>query len=178
MFRIPATSDVLRFCKVSLMQVIWLFLLDEEFMHAYVHGIVVLCGDGIQRRLFPRILVYAADYPEKYNFPPSVCSLMFLILLILSYRCLIACLRQLACCPCMRCFVKKSRIPQIGLKRDMKNRVIHARVDNVLIHQSIELTRKWIFEKGFGVRSVHIQRKLDPTSIMPIRVSPSFIPNL
>jgi len=48
------------------MQKIWLLLLDEEFMEAYVHGTLITCGDGIKRRIFPRIFTYAADYPEKF----------------------------------------------------------------------------------------------------------------
>ena len=52
----------------ELMQAIWLLLLDDEFMDAYVNGIVLKFPDGIVRRLFPRILTYAADYPEKYVF--------------------------------------------------------------------------------------------------------------
>ena len=47
------------------MQAIWLLLMDEEFMEAYKHGMLVQCGDGILRRLFPRLFSYSADYPEK-----------------------------------------------------------------------------------------------------------------
>lgn len=57
--------DVLTFCKRELMQCIWLLLLDDEFMKAYEHGMLVTCGDGVTRRLFPRIFTYSADYPEK-----------------------------------------------------------------------------------------------------------------
>lgn len=60
--------DVLTFCKRELMQCIWLLLLDDEFMKAYEHGMLVTCGDGVTRRLFPRIFTYSADYPEKYVF--------------------------------------------------------------------------------------------------------------
>lgn len=59
------SADVLTFCKRELMQRIWLLLLDEEFMKAYEHGILVTCGDGVIRRIFPRIFSYSADYPEK-----------------------------------------------------------------------------------------------------------------
>lgn len=53
-------------CKRELMHAIWVLLLsDKDFMHAYKHGIVVECVDGILRRLFPRLLTYSADYPEK-----------------------------------------------------------------------------------------------------------------
>jgi hypothetical protein len=61
-----ASAAVLRFCKRELFQQIWLLLLDADFMYAYEHGAMILCGDGIRRRLFPRFFTYAADYPEKY----------------------------------------------------------------------------------------------------------------
>jgi Plavaka transposase len=48
------------------MQAIWDLLLDEEFLHAYEHGIIIECGDGVTRRVFPRFFTYSADYPEKY----------------------------------------------------------------------------------------------------------------
>ena len=60
-----ASENVLRFLRTQLMQAIWLLLLCPEFMHAYVHGILEKCGDGIWRRLFPRLFEYSADYPEK-----------------------------------------------------------------------------------------------------------------
>jgi len=48
------------------MQAVWKHLLDEEFRHAYKYGMVVRCSDGVERRVFPRIFTYSADYPEKY----------------------------------------------------------------------------------------------------------------
>jgi Plavaka transposase len=49
----------------ELMHAIWTILLDDDFLHAYEHGIVILCPDGISRRFYPRICTYSADYPEK-----------------------------------------------------------------------------------------------------------------
>jgi hypothetical protein len=45
-------------------------ILNEKFVDAYQNGFVLECGDGIWRRLFPRILMYSADYPEKRVSPP------------------------------------------------------------------------------------------------------------
>lgn len=53
-------------CHRELFHAQWKDLLDDEFLHAYEHGMVLMCGDGIERRLFPRIFTYSADYPEKY----------------------------------------------------------------------------------------------------------------
>ena len=60
-----ATAAVLTFLRRELMQQILLLLLDNSFMYIYVHGDVVLCGDGITRRQFPRFVIYSADYVEK-----------------------------------------------------------------------------------------------------------------
>jgi hypothetical protein len=47
------------------MQKIWHLLLDDKFVDAYERGTLIICGDGVTRRIFPRIFTYAADYPEK-----------------------------------------------------------------------------------------------------------------
>jgi hypothetical protein len=41
-------------------------MLDDDFVEAYQHGIVLRCADGVIRRIYPRIFTYSADYPEKY----------------------------------------------------------------------------------------------------------------
>ncbi len=64
-FGTSPSTDVLTFCKCELMQRIWLLLLDEDFMHAYEHGMLVTCGDGVVQRIFPRIQSYSAAYQEK-----------------------------------------------------------------------------------------------------------------
>lgn len=63
---LAATSATITHLKRELMHAIWLILLDDEFMEAYEHGIIVKCADGIIRRVFPRFFTYSADYPEKY----------------------------------------------------------------------------------------------------------------
>ena len=58
-------KDVIKHLRRELMQAVWNFLLDEDFLHAYKFGIVIKCHDGIERRVYPRIFTYSADYPEK-----------------------------------------------------------------------------------------------------------------
>jgi hypothetical protein len=48
------------------MHAVWSRLLDDDFLHACQHGIVICLPDGITRRVYPRIFTYSADYPEKY----------------------------------------------------------------------------------------------------------------
>lgn len=69
-----ASKPVLTHCRREIFQSAWKILLDDpEFMHAYHHGIVVDCADGVRRRLYPRLFTYSADYPEKYEAQTRVC---------------------------------------------------------------------------------------------------------
>lgn len=57
--------DILTHCRRELMHAVWKFLLDDDFLHAYKYGMVIRCQDGIERRIYPRVFTYSADYPEK-----------------------------------------------------------------------------------------------------------------
>ena len=46
-------------------QAVWMLIMDDEFMHAYVNGYSEELIDGVTRLGFPRFLTYSADYPEK-----------------------------------------------------------------------------------------------------------------
>ena len=59
------SADLLTHCRRELFHAVWRILLDDEFLEAYKHGIVIQCADGVFRRVYPRIFTYSADYPEK-----------------------------------------------------------------------------------------------------------------
>ena len=61
----PATAHLLTHLRRELMHEIWKVLLDDDFIEAYTNGILIEFIDGVTRRVFPRILTYSADYPEK-----------------------------------------------------------------------------------------------------------------
>jgi hypothetical protein len=52
-------------CHREIYNAQWEIILDDEFLEAYEHGIVIMCCDGIRRRFYPRIFTYSADYKEK-----------------------------------------------------------------------------------------------------------------
>ncbi|KZT08265.1 uncharacterized protein LAESUDRAFT_649821 [Laetiporus sulphureus 93-53] len=143
----PASADVLRFCRRELYHVIWLLQLDPEFMHAYEHGILLCCRDGVLHRLFLRFFTYSADYPEKI---------------------LLACIRYLAQCLCPHCLIKKADIPDMDSHMDMLRRA-KFRADSYPVQYDIMKTRHWIFEKGYGPRSKHIANILDRYLLVPSR---------
>ena len=52
-------------CQQEIYHAQWMIILDNEFLESYEHGIVITCCDGIQRRFYPCIFTYSADYKEK-----------------------------------------------------------------------------------------------------------------
>ncbi|KAI0672334.1 hypothetical protein C8Q78DRAFT_971002 [Trametes maxima] len=147
MYNIAATAAVLTFLKRELMQQVWLLIMDDRFMYAYIHGLIIACGDGVLRRLFIRFLLYAADYPEKI---------------------LLACLKYFARCPCPRCRINKDKIIEMGTANDTSRRR-WTRMDNDDLNHRINLARKFIFERGVALTSLYISRIMDPLSITPTR---------
>ncbi|KAK7442067.1 hypothetical protein VKT23_016343 [Stygiomarasmius scandens] len=142
------TEAVLTHIRRELIQAIWDLILDAEFMHAYEHGIVLRCSDGVIRRLFPRLFTYSADYPEKV---------------------LLASIRSLATCPCPHCLVEKDQIDQLGTKWDRRRRETKARIDSEHRQSTIERIRKWIFDAGRSIASDVVETFLKPFSWIPTR---------
>ena len=64
-FGSPASAALLTHLKRELAHAIWKFLLDDDFIHAYVNGLVTKLKDGVDRLFFPRFMIYAMDYQEK-----------------------------------------------------------------------------------------------------------------
>ncbi|KAF8842659.1 hypothetical protein BDN67DRAFT_989041 [Paxillus ammoniavirescens] len=124
----------------------WQELLDDDFLQAYEHGIVLKCGDGVERRLYPRIFTYSADYPEKV---------------------LIANLRNLGHCPCPRCLVSKDRIHLFATGRDMLEQDLLARSDTQERHNKISSAHKLIYEKNYAVDNSQVEELLKTESMVP-----------
>ncbi|KDR69150.1 hypothetical protein GALMADRAFT_230924 [Galerina marginata CBS 339.88] len=140
------SQDTLTHLRRELIHAIWKLLLDDEFMHAYEHGIVIMCPDGVLRRFYPRIFTYSADYPEKV---------------------LLAAIRNLGACPCPRCLIPKERIPELGTVNDQKRRETLERLVNGEVEFDVLLARDQIYRKGKGVKSAGVERILAPKSLVP-----------
>ncbi|KAG8901685.1 hypothetical protein FRC00_005453 [Tulasnella sp. 408] len=124
------SAELLRHCKRDLFHAVWEhLLLDPEFLHAYQHGIVIECADGIVRRVYPRIFTYSADYPEKV---------------------LVATIRDLGTCPCLFCLVTLDDIPQLGQAADQRTRVDKKRCESDKRIQNVGSARKIIYNHGYA----------------------------
>ncbi|KAG8705415.1 hypothetical protein FRC08_001682 [Ceratobasidium sp. 394] len=125
----------------------WRHLLDDEFLRAWRHGIVIQCADGITRRVFPRIFSYSADYPEKV--------LLATIRGINSLR------------PCPRCLTPKSEFGNMGLPTDMWWRKRQKRVDDEVRSDLVHDAREIIYTEGRAVNSKRVEQLLRPHSYVP-----------
>ncbi|KAG2345692.1 hypothetical protein BDR05DRAFT_974997 [Suillus weaverae] len=132
-------------CHRDLFQAQWKVLLDDKFLEAYKHGIVILCCDGVERRFYPRVFTYLADYPEKV---------------------LIATIRQLGGCPCSQCLIPTNRLHHLGMNHDRQQRKTLARADTSR-SQLVATARSLIYEKNFGVDSAAVESILKPESWVP-----------
>ncbi|KAG8733494.1 hypothetical protein FRC10_012322, partial [Ceratobasidium sp. 414] len=130
----------------TLMQEVWKVLLDDEFIHAWFNGIVIKCADGNTRRVFPRIMTYSADYPEKV---------------------LIDGVRNGGDCLCPRCLVKKSSASLVGTPHDTNLRVVKRRVGNKRYQDKIARARILIYKRGRSVQSQGVEALLKGESYVP-----------
>ncbi|KAG8728066.1 hypothetical protein FRC10_005364, partial [Ceratobasidium sp. 414] len=123
----------------------WKHLLDDEFLRAWRHGVVIHCADGITRRVFPRIFSYAADYPEKV--------LLATIRGMKSLR------------PCPRCLMPRSEFKNMGLPSDMQRRQQLKRIDDKDRNDLVREAREIIYTEGRAVNSKRVEELLRPYSL-------------
>ncbi|KAF9237474.1 hypothetical protein BU15DRAFT_76018 [Melanogaster broomeanus] len=141
-------------CHRELFQAQWNMLLDDEFIEAYQHGIVITCCDGLKRRFYPRIFTYSADYPEKI---------------------LVACIRNLGTCLCPRCLIPKDRVHALGTDSDSRDRQDLVRADSAGLRHKIINARRLIYDKNYAVDTAQVEALLKPESLVPVLASFSYI---
>ncbi|KAJ7146778.1 hypothetical protein C8R44DRAFT_18711 [Mycena epipterygia] len=134
---------VLTHCRRELMHQVWKLMLDDEFIEAYEHGIVIHCIDGVWRRVYPRIFTYSADYPEKV---------------------LLATIRDKGYCPCPRCLVPKKNFDKMGLVHDLRSRINVARI---YFLNKITAARNLIYKVGLAINNARIDTLLQEFSLVP-----------
>ncbi|TEB23984.1 hypothetical protein FA13DRAFT_1577104, partial [Coprinellus micaceus] len=155
-------ADLMTHCRRELMHGIWRILLsDEEFLHAYKYGIVIKCIDGIERRVFPRIFTYSADYPEKQVL---VSILIHFTTDIDFTRVLLATIRDKGLCGCPRCLIPKEKFQFMGRVRDLHLRVAQSRT---FLWERVDVARFFIYKRGHGIKSARVEDLLKETSSVP-----------
>ncbi|KAF8145658.1 hypothetical protein K438DRAFT_2097389 [Mycena galopus ATCC 62051] len=125
------------------MHQVWKLMLDDEFIEAYEHGIVVHCIDGIWRRVYPRIFTYSADYPEKV---------------------LLATIRDKGYCPCPHCLMLKTDFPKMGFLHDVRT---HINLARTYFWNKVTAARTLIYKTAFAINNKWIDVFLQPFSLVP-----------
>ncbi|KAG2051670.1 hypothetical protein BDR06DRAFT_983445 [Suillus hirtellus] len=131
-------------CRRELFHACWDTLLDQDFIQAYRHGIVLKCADGVLCRVFPCIFTYSADYPEKV---------------------LIATIKDMGSCPCPCCLTPKSLFASLGFLKDMKSRLDNLRV---YVKANIFTAREYIYKWGNTVDGMKVEEALGEGSWVPV----------
>lgn len=157
-------QSIITHCRRELMHAIWKFLLDDDFVHAYKYGMVIKCADGVDRRIYPRIITYSADYPEKYYFVAHDNSHL---LNSTDFRVLLATIRDQGICPCPRCLMPKARFDRMGLTPDTTFRLNHCRK---VLSDLVHCARQSIYKYARAIGGSTINRILKPTSSVPTEV--------
>ncbi|KAI0065337.1 hypothetical protein BV25DRAFT_1799386 [Artomyces pyxidatus] len=139
-------SAIMAHCQREMYHEQWSTILDDEFIEAYRHGIVIDCCDGVRRRFYPRIFTYSADYPEKV---------------------VLASIRNLGFCPCPSCLISKDRLHRMGKPQDMQQRRTLARVDDAQRRAHVSSARKLIYQDEYAVNSEAVEKILKAESLVP-----------
>ncbi|KAI0708940.1 hypothetical protein C8T65DRAFT_740004 [Cerioporus squamosus] len=142
------SAALITHCRRELFHAAWEALLDDEFVHAYEHGMVIDCIDGVRRRVYPRIFSYSADYPEKM---------------------LLATLRDKGRCPCPRCLTSFSDIAALGTPGDHDARHTKARLPAPEREPLVAEARDLIYGGNYVVNSEHVENLLAEQSLVPVR---------
>ncbi|KAG6809456.1 hypothetical protein H0H92_016160 [Tricholoma furcatifolium] len=146
LFGVPPTSATLTFLRRELIQAIWKHLLTDDFKKIYREGLVVQCGDGIKRRLYPRFFVYSADYKE---------------------RVLVIGIKDIGTWLCATCRIMISQVLRLGTKLHDFVWSSHLQTDSVEQQNRIRKARKKIFSKGNVVNGKAIDDILGE-SLVPV----------
>lgn len=82
-------------------------------------------------------------------------------------RILLASIRNRAQCPCPRCLIPLNRVHNLGMARDMTQRVTMPRVDDSQRRSRISSARALIYEKNLQVNSAAVKELLRELSWVP-----------
>ncbi|ESK84849.1 hypothetical protein Moror_14957, partial [Moniliophthora roreri MCA 2997] len=141
-------EETQRFLNHEVIQKAWGELLDEEFVEAFVNGLMLKCADMEERLGLLMLFCHSGDYPEKVN---------------------IVCMKHLGKCLCIRCLIEKALVGLLGTKQNMDCHMNKLRKVTKDLLFTVNKSRKYIFESGFGVESTAVKGLLDHQSLTPNR---------
>ncbi|GAB1528441.1 hypothetical protein RhiTH_011635 [Rhizoctonia solani] len=142
----PPPESLITHLRRELMHKVWVHLLDDNFLYAWNHGIVIKCTNGIEQRVFPRIKIHSVDYPEKVT---------------------MATIQNLGVCLCPRCLAKKGLASKLGTSHNTLVQVSKRRVESTKRIKKIQEAQQLIYDLGHLVQSKQVEALLQAESYVP-----------
>ena len=87
---------------------------------------------------------------------------------------MIASIQNLGLCPCPRCLIPMAHVPNMGMSRDLAQRVSLTHVDDVDRCARVQAAQTAVNENNHPVNGAAIKRLLDQDSLVPSMVSVFF----
>jgi hypothetical protein len=84
---------------------------------------------------------------------------------------MISSIRDRGYCPCPRCLIPLERVQNMGMARDMRQRITLARVDDDVRRRKVGVARDIIYGKNYAVDSAPVEAILKEESLVPSSVS-------
>ncbi|KAH6881005.1 hypothetical protein BKA70DRAFT_1342256 [Coprinopsis sp. MPI-PUGE-AT-0042] len=141
-------KELLSHCSREMFHAQWNILLgDPELLKAMETGIVLASSDGLQRRFFPVIFTYSADYPEKTR---------------------IALIKQNGCLPCPTCLMPKSQVHNMGTPEDIAFRLKNPRLDDKENRAMISKALRAL-QGGYAITGKVVEGPIKSRSLLPIQ---------
>lgn len=158
-YSMSASTAVLTHCKCELMQAIWFYLLDSNFLHAYEHGIIIRCLDGISCQVFLQLFTYICCRLSREVSLVS-CYHSYLTNSSCSDRILLGCMKFLGWCPCPHCLISKEKIYKLGTKVDWWVCGKMAQVDES-INSQLNMYARWFLSMDVALSAKWLRAWLE-----------------
>ena len=88
----------------------------------------------------------------------------------MSYRIMIATIRDFGLYPCPRCLIPKEEIPKIGTEDDRHTRKELQRADTTERQDRVQQVRRNLYENGYALTGDYVDGYLKEGSMVPTKV--------
>ena len=163
---VKLSDTLLTHCHRKFFHVQWCILLDDEFLEAYEHGIMIAWQDQVKHHIYPWIFTYSADYPEKYWLCYSPMPLAN-VTCIQSFNCDH---QELGKMPMPWGLIPKYRTFLLAMELDLLQCRLLSCSDTAHHCEKIMSARKLIYEKHYAVDGMQIEELLKDESLVPTTV--------
>src|ERR1700743_3217315 len=155
-------------CQCELIQAVWKYLLDDNFIHAMKYGVVVVCHDGVSHQIYHvyLLILLITQRSEASLFRDCPFNLS-----LTKSRVLLATIRDNGLCPRPRCLMPKTHLDQMGWVPDSNFRLSGIRW---YLYKKVQAAQDLIYRLCHAVAGAGVNGLLKLTSSVPTIVRDFF----